>query len=229
VTSAIAFSVKAILFDLDGVLVDSTEAVERVWRKWAAERGLDPEHIAHIAHGRRSIETIRMVAPEMNAEAANDEVERLEIDDTEGVVALDGALDLLSSLPAGRWTVVTSGTRPLATTRLSVSGLPVPEKFISANDVEKGKPDPEPYTKGAALLSFDPHDCLVIEDTAAGIGAGKAAGCRVIALTTTFPPETLVAAGPDAITRSCGDLRVRLVEGLLRVEVPDPIGVALVR
>src|SRR5262249_24044028 len=112
--------VKDILFDLDGVLVDSTEAVERVWRQWAVKRGLDPEHVANHAHGRRSNETVRAVAPELNAEQANDEVESLEIADTEGVVALPGALELMKCLPPGRWTVVTSGTRPLATTRLSV-------------------------------------------------------------------------------------------------------------
>jgi sugar-phosphatase len=211
-------SCKGILFDLDGVLVDSTPAVERVWRKWAEQRGLDPDHVVNLAHGRRSIETIRMVAPELEAEAANMEVENLEIGDTEGVVALEGACDLLRSLPADRWTVVTSGTRPLATTRLRVAAMPVPERFVSANDVTEGKPSPEPYLKGAALLGFAPGDCVVIEDTAAGIRAGKAAGCRVIGLTTTYPAEELAQA--DFIAGSCAELNVRFdgAMGTLRIE-----------
>jgi len=146
------FSAKAILFDMDGVLMDSTPSVERVWRTWAVKHGLDPEHIADQAHGRRSIETIRAVAPELDAEKENLKVEQMEIDDKEGVTALPGAAELLAHLPADKFAIVTSATRPLAVARLGYAGIPVPRYMITADDVANGKPSPEPFLKGAALL-----------------------------------------------------------------------------
>lgn len=194
-------SAKAVLFDLDGVLVDSTPAVERVWRKWAAEHNRDPDYVVEIAHGRRSVETIRVVAPELRAEEENLKVEQMEIEDKEGVVVIPGAAQLLRSLPPDRFTIVTSATRPLAAARLGYAGLPVPNRYISADDVTNGKPDPEPYLKGATLLGFAPKDCIVIEDAPAGVKSAKAAGIRVIALTTTYSATELSAA--DAILGSC--------------------------
>lgn len=194
----------AILFDLDGVLVDSTAAVERVWRKWALERKLDPDFVVKCAHGRRSIETIRMVLPELVATDENVEVERLEIADTEGVVAIAGASELLKSLPRERFTIVTSATRPLAESRLTHVGLPVPKQFVTAEDVAIGKPSPEPYLNGAELLGIPPKDCVVFEDTPAGIESGKSAGMKVIALKSTYPIEKLAAA--DAIINSLKDV-----------------------
>ena len=195
---------KAVLFDLDGVLVDSTPAVERVWRKWAAEHNRDPDYVVEMAHGRRSVETIRVVAPELKAEEENLKVEQMEIEDKEGVVVIPGAAQLLRSLPPDRFTIVTSATRPLAAARLGYAGLPVPERYISADDVVNGKPDPEPYLKGAALLGFAPKDCLVIEDAPAGVKSAKAAGMRVIAVTTTYSAAELSSA--DAILGSCLDI-----------------------
>src|SRR5436305_14032105 len=152
---------KATLYGMDGVLMDSIPSVERVWRTWAAKQGLDPDRIAPLAHGRRSIETIRAVAPELDAEKENVLVEQMEIDDKEGVTALPGAAELLAHLPPDRFAIVTSATRPLAVARLGYAGLPVPRHMITANDVIHGKPSPEPFLKGAALLGFAPGDCLV--------------------------------------------------------------------
>jgi sugar-phosphatase len=202
----VTFLCKAILFDLDGVLVDSTAAVERVWQKWAIEHNLDPDYVVKHAHGRRSIETIRRVAPALDANRENEIVEGMEIEDKEGVIAIAGARELLLSLPAERFTIVTSATRALAIARLEFSGVPVPKRFITADDVVNGKPFPEPYLKGAALLGFLPDECIVFEDTPAGVQAGHAAGMRVIAVKTTYPAETLTAA--EAIVGSLAEVAV---------------------
>jgi mannitol-1-/sugar-/sorbitol-6-phosphatase len=201
----VIFTAKAILFDLDGVLVDSTPAVERVWRRWAAAHNVNPEYVVSMAHGRRSVETIRVVAPEMKAEEENLKVEQMEIEDKEGIVVIPGAPQLLRSLPPNRFTIVTSATPALAVARLGYAELPVPNRFVSADDVVNGKPDPEPYLKGAALLGFAPKDCVVIEDVPAGVQSAKAAGMRAIALTTTYPAAELNAA--DAILSSCLDIK----------------------
>ena len=201
----------AILFDLDGVLVDSTRAVDRVWRRWAEEHGLDPDYVVQWAHGRRSIETIRRIAPDMDAAQENVKVERREIEDLEGVRAIEGAAELLASIPPDQWTVVTSATRPLAEVRMRHVHLPLPKDAITAELVERGKPDPEPYLKGAALLGFPPSECLVIEDTAAGIQSAKAGGMQAIALSTTYPAHELRDA--DVVVRSCADIRVEVQTG----------------
>ena len=198
----------AVLFDLDGVLVDSTPAVERVWRGWATEHGLDPDYVIKWAHGRRSVETIRRVAPWMDAPNENMKIERREIEDLEGVRAIEGAAELLAAIPPGHWTVVTSATRELAESRMGYVNLPLPKDAITAELVERGKPDPEPYLKGAALLGFPPAECLVIEDTAAGIAAAKAAGMKAVGLTTTYPAHELREA--DVVVRSCADIRVEI-------------------
>lgn len=198
----------ALLFDLDGVLINSTPAVARVWRRWATERGFDPEEVVARAHGRPSITTVREYLPDANHELENREVERREIDDLEGVVPLPGALDLLSRVPRDRWTIVTSCTRPLAEVRIKAAGLPLPEKLITSNDITHGKPHPEPFLKGASVLGFPPQDCIVLEDVPAGVHAGKAAGARVLAFTTTVLASELRAAGADWTLRSCADVQM---------------------
>jgi sugar-phosphatase len=199
----------ALLFDLDGVLINSTPTVERVWAQWAAERGFDPKAVVARAHGRPSLSTIRhFLPPDADHEAENREVERREINDLEGVVPLPGALELLRNLPPARWTIATSCTRRLAEVRIEAAGLPVPNRFISSNDVVKGKPDPEPYRKAAELLGFEVTDCVVLEDVPAGIRAGKTAGARVIAFTTTAPQASLQEAGADWILKNCADVHV---------------------
>jgi mannitol-1-/sugar-/sorbitol-6-phosphatase len=199
------------LFDMDGVLLDSTLAVARVWRQWARERGFDPEHVSHIAQGRPSLTTIRELLPGSDHAAENRIVEQREMDDLEGVVPCDGARELLASLPAERWALVTSSTRPLAQVRLRAGGLAVPERMITGNDIEHGKPHPEPFLKGAALLGFSPEDCIVVEDTPAGIRAGKAAGCRVLAFRTTMSDAVLQAAGPDWIVDNCARVHLEQI------------------
>src|SRR5271166_293674 len=194
------------LFDLDGVLIDSTPAVARVWTQWAIEHGFEPEQTVREAHGRPSIESIRELLPDADHEAENREVERREIEDTGGVVPLPGALELLSSLPPDRWAIVTSCTRPLAEVRIRTAGLPLPPTMITSSDITHGKPDPEPYVKGAHALGFAPADCLVVEDVPAGICSGKAAGARVIALRTTLSDDYLIAAGADWLLDNCSGI-----------------------
>jgi len=197
-----------LLFDLDGVLVDSTPAVARVWTKWALAHGFDPDETVRLAHGRPSIATIRDLLPQADFAAENDVVLRGEIEDTEGVVPLQGARELLSSLPANRWAIVTSCSRPLAEVRLKAAGLPIPQRLLTSDDVTNGKPDPEPYLKGAALLGVSAAKCLVFEDAPAGILAGKAAGSLVVAFQTTATDPELEAAGADWIVPGCGSLSV---------------------
>ena len=191
------------LFDLDGVLVDSTPAVARVWAGWAKEHGFDPDEVVKMAHGRPSITTIRELLPHADHEAENREVERREITDVEGVVPLPGALELLRALPLERWAIVTSCTRQLAGVRIAAAGLPQPKHLVTATDVHRGKPDPEPYLKGAQFLGVSAVNCLVIEDAPAGIRAGKAAGARVVALRTTASDPELLQAGADWIADNC--------------------------
>jgi mannitol-1-/sugar-/sorbitol-6-phosphatase len=198
----------AMLFDLDGVLIDSTPAVTRVWAQWAVEHGFDPEPTVREAHGRPSIETIRELLPDADHEAENREVERREIADIEGVVPLPGALTLLTSLPPDRWTIVTSCTRDLAEVRIRAAGLPVPSRIVTSSDITNGKPHPEPYLKGALLLGVELADCVVVEDVPAGIRSGKAAGARVVALRTTAPDAELLAAGADWVVDNCRAISV---------------------
>jgi sugar-phosphatase len=200
-------SCAALLFDLDGVLINSTPAVARVWAQWALEHGFNPEEVVARAHGRPSLTTVKEYLPNADHELENKEVERREIEDLEGVVPLPGALDLLASLPEDRWTIVTSCTRPLAEVRIQAAGLPLPRKMITSNDIQHGKPNPEPYLKGASILGFPAQECVVLEDVPAGVRAGKSAGARVIAFTTTVHSSALRQAGADWILKNCGDIR----------------------
>jgi sugar-phosphatase len=202
-------SCKAILFDLDGVLIDSTPAVARVWTSWAREKGFDPEEVVRAAHGRPSLTTIREYLPDADHQAENRVVEQAEIDDTDGVVPLPGAAELLKSLPPGSWTIVTSCTRPLAEVRLRAAGLSIPHDMVTSTDIVHGKPHPEPFLKGAAVLGIAPEDCVVAEDAPAGIRAGKAAGALVMAIRTELPDEDLRKAGADWILDNLAGVVVR--------------------
>ena len=200
---------RAMLFDLDGVLIDSTPAVARVWTQWAIKHGLEPEKTIREAHGRPSIESIREFLPHGDHEAENRELENREIEDLDDVVPLPGALELLTSLPPNRWAIVTSCTRPLAEVRIRAAGLPVPPIVVTSSDITDGKPHPEPYIKGARELGFDPADCVVVEDVPAGIRSGKAAGARVIALRTTAPDADLIASGADWLADNCSAISAK--------------------
>jgi len=200
------FSCLALLFDLDGVLVDSTRAVDREWREWARRKGVDGDAVMAIAHGVRTIEVIRRVAPHLDADVEAWEIENEEANDQQGVRVMPGAAALVNSIPEGRWGVVTSGTRLLASARLQFCGLPVPKVLVTADDVEHGKPHPEPYLRGAAKLGFEPKDCLVIEDAPAGIRAARAAGMKVIGLASTYPASKLGEA--DAVVAGLAQIQV---------------------
>jgi sugar-phosphatase len=213
-----SFSCSSILFDLDGVLVDSIASVERAWLKFAARHHLDPAAVLKAAHGHRSIETVRLLVPGADAEAENRVVEQDEIDDAEGLVATEGAAELLSVLPPDRWTIVTSGTRPLATARLRAAGLPIPKHLVAADEVVNGKPHPEPYLKGAAALGFSPASCLVFEDAPTGIRSAKAAGTRVIGLAGTYDAKEIAYA--DALVGSLAHVSVEIANEGLTVRIP---------
>jgi len=211
------FQCSAILFDLDGVLVDSTRSVARQWRLWAAENNIDPEKVLEIAHGRRTIEVVRILAPHLDAKAEESRIEKREAQDNDGVAVMLGAAELLKSIPEGRWCVVTSGTRYLATSRLRLFELPIPRVLVAADDVQKGKPDPEPYLKGAELLKVKPAECLVIEDAPAGIRSAHAGGMKAIALTSTYPAAELQEA--DAILQNLKQIQVRNLDRKLQVDI----------
>jgi mannitol-1-/sugar-/sorbitol-6-phosphatase len=200
------FSCSAILFDLDGVLVDSTRAVDREWREWAARKGVDGDAIMAIAHGVRTIEVIRRVAPHLDVEAEAAAIENHEAHDQRGVTVMPGAADLLKRIPEGRWGVVTSGSRLLATNRLQYCGLPVPDVLVASDDVTHGKPNPEPYLKGAQGLGFRPEECLVMEDAPAGIQSARAGGMKVIGMASTYRPDKLAEA--DAVVHAFAGIKV---------------------
>jgi sugar-phosphatase len=195
-----------VLFDLDGVLVDSERVVVRTWHTWAGQKGLDARRFIEIAHGRRPAETLRLIAPDLDAESEAAELERIEVNDTDGIMEVEGALELLGSLPQGSWTVVTSGSRAIAPGRMRHVGLPLPERFVTADDVENGKPHPEAYLKGAEILGASPEACVVIEDAPAGVQSAKAAGMRVVAVATTHREEQLNEA--DVVVAALSDIRV---------------------
>ncbi len=191
----LTFTCDAILFDMDGTLIDSTAVVERQWRRWAALHQLDADRILAVSHGRKTIDTMREVAPhlELTVEdaACFDEAEGR---DGDGVAPIAGAAQILSSLRDGQWAVVTSAGTQLTGIRFRQAGLPLPPVLVSADDVHRGKPDPEGYALAARRLGFANERCLVIEDTPPGIAAGRAAGMQVLAIGATVPRESL----PDA-------------------------------
>ena len=204
--SAKDFVCKAILFDLDGVLVNSAECVERTWREWSARHRLNPEDVIGIAHGRRTIETVRAVAPHLDAQAEVAELEANEALTTEGVYEIEGARELIAHLPRGKWAIVTSGTRVIAEFRLKHVGIPIPQVMVCADEISHGKPHPEGYLTAAARLAVAPSDCVVIEDTPPGIEAAHNAQMHAIAVSTTYSREHLADA--DLIVERLTDLQI---------------------
>ena len=205
-------SCKALLADMDGVLVDSTPAVARVWSRWALKHNFDPEFAIRFAHGRTSLTSIRELLPHADPAAhlaENAWMERAEIEDVADVVALPGAKELLASLAPTQIVVVTSATRALAEVRLRAAGLwDHVHHLVTATEIQHSKPDPEPYLKGAAALHLPAQDCIVMEDAPSGVHAGKAAGCRVLAIRTTTDDHGLLSAGADWIVNDCASLKV---------------------
>lgn len=207
--------VEGLLFDMDGILVSSLGSVERSWIKWGNMHGVDGAKALLTAHGKRAIETIRLLRPDLNDLEELAVIEQIEIDDTEGLSVLPGIPELLQNLPVGSWTVCTSATERLARVRMEHVGLRPPKRFITADMVEHGKPHPEPYLRGAALLGFAPEQCLVFEDAPAGCAAGKAAGCTVVATLFSHTAEQLAMA--DYRVESLEHVRVTGAAGELAV------------
>ena len=183
-----------VLFDLDGTLVDSRAVVERQWKVLCTRLGLDFSAVLSILHGVRSVDVIRKVAPDADAEAEAVLLDAAEEADTEGLVVVRGSRELLARLPADGWGIVTSGHRTLAQGRLRAVGLPVPAVMVCGDEVASGKPDPEGYLSGARLLGAEPAACVVFEDAPAGVAAGRAAGMRVVGITTTHAASSLTGA-----------------------------------
>lgn len=196
----------AVLFDLDGVLVDSTAYIERQWRDWALSRGLDPEPFLRVCHGRRAVETIRLAAPGLDAEAEVARFRAAAPEEDAILASLPGARELLGALSAAPWAVVTSGARRFALARLVGAGLPTPPILVSAEDVRHGKPSPEGYLRAAELAGVTAGECVVFEDAPPGITAARAAGATVIAVATTHPPEALGDA--HAVAGSLADVHL---------------------
>lgn len=213
-------SVRGILFDMDGVLVSSIGSVERSWTKWAEEHGVDRDLAIRMAHGRRAIETLQALRPDLNGDEELRRLEELEMDDNRDLTILSGVQRILHAVPADRWAVVTSATERLARRRLRDGGIPAPRFLVSADMVSSGKPHPEPYLMGAKLLGLRPEECLVIEDAASGATAGHAAGCKVLATLFSHSIESLSAA--DWIVRSLEDVQATMTGGRIEVEF-EPI------
>ena len=196
---------KGLLFDSDGVLISSIASVNRCWRRWAAHYGVAVGPDYEISHGVRAVDIMKQLRPDFTpAQAAEGLrlIEDMEIEDVADLKVLPGVRELLGSLPPERWTIVTSATRRLLAGRLKAAELPLPEKLIAGDDVVNGKPNPEPYMKGAELLGLAPSECVVVEDAPSGVGAGRAAGSRVLGVLGTHKAEELYAAGADWVVSS---------------------------
>jgi sugar-phosphatase len=210
-TAPVCVTAEGILFDMDGVLISSIESAVRCWRRWAKRYGVPNAEEFEIPHGVRSIDIVKMLRPDVDPQEGLRVIEDMEVEDVADLQVLPGVKVLLESLPLERWAIVTSATRRLLLARLKAAGLPVPERIISAEMVERGKPDPEPYRRGAELLGFRPEECVVVEDAPSGVGAGKAAACRVLGVLGTHSVAELVGA----------DWVVGSLEGLAVMVNPD--------
>jgi sugar-phosphatase len=202
----VAVETAGILFDMDGVLISSIGSVNRCWRRWAEHYGVPGWETFVIPHGTRATDIIRKLRPDLDVAEGLRLIEDLEIADVADLEVLPGARELLEGLPAERWAIVTSATYRLLLGRLEAARLPVPERIISGDRVERGKPDPEPYRRGAEMLGQAAADCIVVEDAPSGVRAGVAAGCRVLGVLGTTPEDELRAAGVSWVVRSLKDV-----------------------
>jgi sugar-phosphatase len=192
--SFLTITVRGILFDMDGVLISSTGADERCWLRWARHHAMEGTFSLQSTHGRRALDTLRAIRPDLDPVVEQRRLEDYDAEDYSGLIILPGVERLLASLPPERWTIVTSATTRLLEGRLNHAGLPIPEVLVPAEKVANGKPHAEPYLRGAELLGLAPADCLVIEDSPAGVASGKAAGCRVLAVLSSHTQPELTDA-----------------------------------
>jgi sugar-phosphatase len=207
----VCVTAKGILFDMDGVLISSIDSVRRCWRRWAKMYDVPHAEEYEVPHGVRAIDIVKALRPDIDAREGLRAIEDMEVEDVADLQVLPGVKALLAGLPPERWAIVTSSTQRLLLVRLKAAGLPIPERIITADMVERGKPDPEPYRRGAELLRFRPEECVVVEDAPSGVGAGKAAGCRVLAVLGTHSAAELHEA----------DWVVVSLEGLAVTANPD--------
>jgi sugar-phosphatase len=215
----VTVEVAGVLFDMDGVLVSSIGSVLRSWRRWAKHYGLpNPEKI-EIPHGVRAVDIMLQLKPDIDKVEGLKLIEDIEVADTADLEVLAGVRVLLESLPAHHWAIVTSATRRLLLGRLKAARLPVPDRIISGDQVKKGKPDPEPYRRGAELLKAQPEDCLVVEDAPSGVRAGVAAGCRVLGVLGTHKAEELRQAGASWIVESLTKVRAENRDGRIAIAI----------
>jgi sugar-phosphatase len=205
----------AVLFDMDGTLIDSTPAVERSWATWGTEYGLTRSAL-QAGHGRPASQLVEALLAADQVDAGMRRIAELELADVHDITVLPGAVELLTSVPADRVAIVTSATRPLAVARINAAGLVAPAVVVTFDDVSRGKPDPEPFLTGAARLGIDPARCLVVEDAPAGIAAARAAGCATLAVTTTSDRADLAA---DLVVDSLTEVSI----------VPGPDGLSLLQ
>jgi sugar-phosphatase len=214
-----SFSVDAVLFDLDGTLVDSTASVNRNWRAMAARLGLPEDEVVGRFHGQSARDVLRVLLPDLpepELDALHADFAAGEVADTYDVVATPGATDLLAALAPSRWAVVTSCPVDLTAARLKAAGLPFPTRLVTREDTELGKPDPAPYLLGARRVGYVPHRCLVVEDAPPGVASARAAGCPVVGLRTTYAD----LAAPTV--RDLTELRIEPAGAELRVTLPEP-------
>lgn len=207
---------QAILFDLDGTLVESTFFIERLWQDWGIEHGVSPQRMSEVMHGRPAVEIMNIVAPHLSIK---DEVYALETDEIsrmEGMRTYAGAKELLSSLPPKQWAIVTSGSLRVASARLNYAGLPKPAVFITANDIKAGKPAPDAYLLASYRLHVQPEDCVVVEDAPAGIQAGKSAGMKVIGVASSHSKEELMQA--DVVVRQLADIKIQITGSTINIQ-----------
>jgi mannitol-1-/sugar-/sorbitol-6-phosphatase len=200
VTEDVVLPARGLLFDNDGVLVDSEPSVVRSWSRWAVDHDLDPAEVMAAVPGRRAADTVALFVAPGDVEASTEKITRYELEDFDGTTAIPGVLDLVPQLTGVPWAVVTSGVRELATARLHAAGITPPAVVLTAEDVTAGKPDPQGYLAAAARLGLAPADVLVLEDSVSGIAAGQSAGCRVVGI------------GDDAL-RTTADVVVRDLVG----------------
>lgn len=206
------------LFDLDGTLIESTARIDRLWQWWAARHGVPFEKLTGLTHGRRAVETLRLVAPHLELGPEIEALEAEEISDMTGVRPYPGAPELLAGLDGASWAIVTSGSRRVAQARFAHVGLPQPPALITADEVQQGKPAPDGYLLAAAKLGISPDQCVVIEDSPVGVESGKAAGMRLLAIAATHAAESLARA--DAIVARLADLDLRITGAEISLRIP---------
>ncbi|MBZ9936792.1 HAD-IA family hydrolase [Mesorhizobium sp. BR1-1-16] len=209
-------SFAALLFDMDGTLLSSIEAAERIWSRWAARHGLDVEAFLPTIHGVRAVDTIRRLGlPGVDPEKEAAELTEAEMDDMGGIKPIPGAPAFLAALPANRWAIVTSAPHALARRRLAAAGLPLPEVLVAAEDVARGKPLPDCYHLAASRLGVTAADCAVFEDAPAGIAAGEASGAAVAVIAATHlepmaTPHPLIEHYDEIVVRLDAAQRIQL-------------------